>query len=532
MLEDPRMMTALARYQVVSTYLAMEPKRGQKAKLRNNLAKRDWRMEDGSALKLTSGETIRRWVRRYQRNGLAGLMDKERDKRGVSILNAEVVELACSLKREVPERSLDKLITIMEELGMIARGVVRRSTLHRALQAAGLSARKVRPPDASDLDRFEADRPNDLWQSDMLVGPWLADPDRPGKMRRTYLYAFLDDHSRLLLHGRFSFKGDLPALELVFRRCVQKYGVCRRVYYDNGQVYRSGHMKQVVAMLGIHGIIHTKPYRPQGHGKIEALNRFIRGSFIAELKASRITTLDALNEAFLAWLDLEYNQRVHSETGMKPLKRWRAGLADARYADEEAIRQAFLWKERRQADKTGVFTLFGTRYQTGVELARRAIEVRYDPEALGEVELWRDGAFVERVRPLEVSSHRRPRVAEAEIELGNATAEPKADYLGHLVKKRRAEGFLEPTARQLAEQTIEQRRQADDAIVNLLDDMLHADVFDEAMARAFLTRFGPFDSERAGAVVERLCADDGNDRHISVYLDAIRRELAMGGGNE
>lgn len=106
------------------------------------------------------------------------------------------------------------------------------------------------------------DFPNEMWQSDMLQGPWLPDPRRPKKARRSWLYAFLDDHSRLCLHGRFSFKGDLPALELVFRRSLQKYGVPRRVYYDNGAVYRSEHMRHVVACLGIEGITFTQVRRP------------------------------------------------------------------------------------------------------------------------------------------------------------------------------------------------------------------------------------------------------------------------------
>ena len=52
--------------------------------------------------------------------------------------------------------------------------------------------------DKEDLDRFEADRPNDLWQSDMLVGPWLPDPDRPGKVRRAKLFLFLDDRNNFV----------------------------------------------------------------------------------------------------------------------------------------------------------------------------------------------------------------------------------------------------------------------------------------------------------------------------------------------
>ena len=304
--DDPGLNLALCRYQVISAYLALEPPRGQRGPLRDELATRTWTGASGESLTV-SAETIRVWVRRYRKGGLDGLRDKPRPRRGSRALTEEQIELACRLKEEVPERSLDRLITIMEGLGLVEPSVVRRSTLHRALQARGLSARRARVPDTHDLDRFEADHANDLWQSDMLCGPWLPDPERPGKVRRAWLYGFLDDHSRQLLHGRFSFKGDLPALELVFRRALQKYGRPRRVYYDNGQTYRSRHMKQIVATLGMHRIVFTEIGRPEGHGKIEALNRLIRAAFLAELRASNITTLDQLNEAFIAWADLEYS---------------------------------------------------------------------------------------------------------------------------------------------------------------------------------------------------------------------------------
>ena len=524
MLDDPEMMLALARYQVVSTYLAMEPKRGQRGRLRDDLARRDWRLEDGSRLRVTSGETIRQWVRRYRRKGLKGLKNKSRPRPGVTVLDEGLVATAIALKREVPERSLNRVIEIMEALELAPPGVVRRSTLHRVLRAEGLSARTPRAPNTTDLDRFEAEHPNDMWQSDMLVGPWLPDPERLGKVRRAYLYAFMDDHSRLLLHGRFSFKGDLPALELVFRRCLQKYGVCRKVYYDNGQVYRSGHMKQIVAMLDVHRIIHTTPYRPMGHGKIEALNRLIRSAFIAELKASSIVTLDALNEAFLAWADLKYNRVPHGETGETPERRWRAGIDRVRYVDEERLHQAFLWKERRKADKTGVFTLFGTRYQVGARLAGRRFEVRYTPKALEEVEVWHDDAFSERVRPLQIGAHRRPRAEPTEITLSDAPVVSVGDYLGHLIQRRRAEGFVEQTPRQLAEDRTRQRAVSDSAIVRLLAEHLHPDVFDDAAIRVFLERHGPFAVEDAEPIIGRLCREAA-DRHVSVYLDALRRPM-------
>ncbi len=380
-------------------------------------------------------------------------------------------------------------------------------------------------PDTQDLDRFEAVRPNDLWQSDLLVGPWLPDPERPGKVRRAYLYAFLDDHSRLLLHGRFSFKGDLPALELVFRRCLQKYGRCKRVYYDNGQVYHSGHMRHIVATLGMHRICFTKVRRPEGHGKIEAFNHYCRSAFLAELRATPVTTLDQLNEAFLAWADLEYNRKPHTETRQTPLDRWRAGVDQVRYADEETLRQAFLWREDRTPDKTGLFSLFGTRYQVGPELAKRRIEVRYDPEMLDEIEVWRDQTMRERVRPFEVRHSRRPRPVLPEPASPPAEAPPPvADWLGHLVRQRAAQRIPEPSLRDLADRARTRREEVDRAVTELLAERLDPAVFDADTIRDFLQRYGPLDPERARVALDHLLAHGRPDQHVSVYLEALLRD--------
>jgi len=527
---DPRQRKALCRYEAISAYVAARPKRGQRKKLLEQLAARQWTDERGEPMEVTA-ETLRSWARRYRKWGIEGLMDQPRARRGVQALSAEQVELVCQLKREVPARSLDRVIEIAEAMKLVEPGLVRRSTLHRVLKAEGLSARDCRVPDLHDLDRYESLVPNGTWQSDMLVGPWLPDPERPGKMRRAYLYAFIDDNSRLLLHGRFSFKGDLPALELVFRRCLQKWGVPARVYYDNGQVYRSDHMKKIVATLGIHRIVFTQPYRPQGHGKVEALNRYVRSAFLAELAASpRIETLDALNEAFVAWTDERYNRRVHGETQQTPLDRWRGGIDRVRYADEEALRQAFLWREERTPDKTAIFSLFGARYQVSAKLARRRVEVRYDPEALEEVEVWHQGSFVERVRPFQLREHRRPRDPGLRpLTPATNPKGPATDWLGHLVEQRRQTGFVEPPPRQLAEQRARDRAEADQAIVALLCERLDDAVIDRDAIAAFLDRFGPFELERARAVLDRLHrAGLPKDIHITVVLDAIGDDALQG----
>jgi len=522
--DDPERAWALARYQVISAYLALEPRRGERTRLLEKLAARIWRGPEGEDLH-AAAETLRVWVRRYRQGGLDGLRDKPRPHRGVQVLSADEVERVLQLKRDVPERSLDRIIKIAEETHVVEPGHLRRSTVHRVLRAHDLSARRPSTAATRDLDRFEADSPNDLWQSDMLVGPWFPDPEQPGRVRRAYLYAFLDDHSRLLLHGRFSFRGDLPALELVFRRCLQKWGRPRRCYYDNGQTYRSGHMRQIVAALGIHRVVFTQVGRPEGHGKIEALNRLIRAAFLAELRSSHITTLDALNEAFLAWADLEYNRQIHGETGEEPLVRWRRAVDRVKYADEEALRQAFLWREERTPDKTGVFSLFGEKYQT--RLGKRRIQVRFDPEALDLVEVWLDNRFQERVRPFQVSTHRRPHQTKPAPEA--TAAAPLVDWLGHLVARRQKQEFLEPTPRQLVEQATARRQLADQAIVDLFARRLDQAVLCEATLRDWLARFGPVSLDDARRCLDGLFAHGARtDQHISFFLDALQRQLQGG----
>ncbi len=516
---DDRTRRALHRFEVISAYLAEELPRGKRKARLDQLAGRNWFTPEGTAIQYSS-ETLRAWVRRYRAGGLEALLDAERDSPGPKALEASLIEAACRLKQEVPERSIERVIRILEDLGIAQAGTVRRSTLHRALKAKGLSARRLSPPRDKDLDRWQADYANDLWQADMLTGPWLPDPDQPDKVRRAYLYAFLDDASRLLLHGRFSFKGDLPALEIVLRRAVQRWGRPRRVYYDNGMVFRSHHMRQICAELGIHRPIHTQPRRPMGHGKIEAFNHFCTNAFIAEVKASSIRTLAELNEAFLAWIDEHYNNRPHAELDATPLERWRRDMDQIQWADQDKIRTAFLWREERTADACGVLRLFTVAYQASHPLARRRIEVRYDPDFLDEIEIWHQGRFFERVRPLEISTHRRAR-PQADPPPQDQTT-PKSDWLGLLVRRRRANlsaqsADPEPRLRALDD------RMRHEALLDSLRRRLHPSILDDVAVVDFDRRFGPLDPQRAGAVLDSLLAHEPNDRHLGFYLDAILR---------
>jgi transposase len=173
---SPPSELALLRYQIISAYLSLDRPRGQRRTLLEHLASQRWALPDGREVHFAAA-TLRGWVRKFRKGGLAALENAPRPAPGVQVLDEAQKALLCRLKRDVPARSVERVIEIAEETGLIEPGLLKRSTVHRALQSRGLSARKKAEASTSDLDRFEAAFPNDLWQSDMLCGPWLPDPD-------------------------------------------------------------------------------------------------------------------------------------------------------------------------------------------------------------------------------------------------------------------------------------------------------------------------------------------------------------------
>jgi putative transposase len=517
--QDPITQKALFRYQIISGYLAADPPRGKRRLTLEQLAGKSWMLQSGQPASVKA-ETIRYWLRLYRGGGFETLRDKPRSDHGIRAIPKELIDQVCKLKLQVPERSIERIITIMENIQLAPPGLLRRSTLHRALKEKGLSHRKLSLPDRQDLDRFEADYANDLWQADMLQGPWLPDPKNPGKMHRSYLYAFLGDASRLLLSGRFFFKGDLPALELVFKRALQRYGKPLRVYYDNAMVFRANHMKILCAELGIHKPIYTAPYRPQGHGKIEAFNRFCVNHFIAELKASALHTLDQLNEAFFAWVDEEYHHRKHSELGMSPKKRWLKDSSRIEYLDEEKIRVAFLWRELRTPDKTALIKLFNRSYKVSPALVKHRVEVRYDPEHLDAIEIYLNGKFRQKAKPLEVVPHRAPKEVFALPQ--ESSPGKKLDYLAWLTQTHKKKTKITSAGKG------EDKSRGSDGVQDflaLLQQHIHPDVFDSSLATEFFEAFGRLDIARVKQTLLDLLAAHPPNLHFSFYLNHIHDQF-------
>lgn len=439
---------ALFRHQVIAPVVAQELDARTAAAVLRELAGQEYRIPHSQKTRIGL-RTLRRWVSAYRAGGLEALRPQVRnDKARPRVLDPAIVELACDLRREVPERSVRQIITILELSGKVAPGTVKRSTLADHLVRRGFSRQAVVKKKHRGFRRFGAEHRNDCWQGDCQHTLALPHPDRPGTTKKVYLLAWLDDYSRLV-YGQFYWEEKGPRLEDCLKRAILRNALPRQIYVDNGSIYSSRHLARVAARLNIR-LSHSRPYQPAGRGKIEKFFRYVDTSFLPEARnlidAGRLNTLDQLNEFFWAWLEVGYNNKPHSATGQAPRERFAQDPTPLRKIDPVTLREIFLWEEQRTVDKTGCFRLHGNTYEVETSLARRRVMVRYDPYDLARIEVWHEGRRFADAVPFRLRRHRHQTVAPVQAE---EKPVPTGLNLLELVKKtktrRRAE-LLEKTS--------------------------------------------------------------------------------------
>jgi putative transposase len=348
-----------------------------------------------------SRQTVDRWIRDWRAGGFDALVPNPRQSSART--PAEVMELAVGLRRENPDRTAAGIRRILRaQLGWSPD----ERTLQRHFTRLGLS--RSAGTVTSVFGRFEAERPNDLWTGDALHGPHIGG-------RKTYLFAFIDDHSRALAGYRFGFAEDTVRLAAALRPALASRGVPQAIYVDNGSAFVDAWLLRACASLGIK-LTHSTPGRPQGRGKIERFFRTVRDQFLVEITGEPdsvtgrhvVADLLELNRLFAAWVETSYHRAVHSETGQPPLARWQAG-GPFPLPRPAALTEAFLWEERRTVTKTATVSLHGNAYQVDAELVGRKVELVFDPFDLTTVEVRLGGVPHGSAVPHHIGRHAHPK---------------------------------------------------------------------------------------------------------------------------
>jgi transposase InsO family protein len=390
----------LFRYQLIRE--AADPAHSTKARGRlvRAIAGREHTDPFGRRVRV-SRQTLDRWIRDWRAGGFDALVPSPRQ---VSPRTpAEVLELAVALRRENPERTAAGIRRILRaQLGWSPD----ERTLCRHFTRLGLTGQTTATASAV-FGRFEAQRPNELWTGDALHGPVIAG-------RKTYLFAFLDDHSRAVPGHRWGYAEDTVRLAAALRPALAARGVPEGIYVDNGSAFVDAWLLRACAKLGIK-LIHSTPGRPQGRGKIERLFRTVREQFLVEITGDPgvtgrhyVADLLELNRLFTAWVETVYHRSAHSETGQPPLARWQAG-GPFPLPTPAALAEAFLWEERRTVTKTATVSLHGNTYQVDPALAGRKAELVFDPFDLTRIEVRLQGAPMGLAIPHRIGRHAHPK---------------------------------------------------------------------------------------------------------------------------
>ncbi|MCD8012090.1 MAG: DDE-type integrase/transposase/recombinase [Lachnospiraceae bacterium] len=377
---------ALRRFQMIAPLLDEKLDNAKKLQLRKMIAENNE----------VSVRSVYRYEKSYQEGQFEGLKPAARQKHRIQNLPQDygmILEEAIQLRKEVPERSVNQIITILELEGKAAPGVLKRSTLERHLYNAGFGTEHMKAyRDARESSSKRFCKPNRMMlvQADIKYGPKLPIGKNGAKVQ-TYLSSAIDDHSRLLLYSRFYDNQEEAIVTDTFHQAILKYGKFDACYLDNGTQYTATQLKISLSRLGIR-VMHARIRSGKSKGKVEKFHQVV-DAFNREAKLKNIRTLEELNRYWELYLEEYYHNKPHDgireyyeslgctlpENGISPRTEFNRDKRPLTYIDVSVVAEAFLRHEERKVDKGACISFKGRRYETKPELIGHTVQIAYDP---------------------------------------------------------------------------------------------------------------------------------------------------------
>jgi len=371
------------RFSVVGPLFAAPPKPGELRTALLDLARKTWTHPITGEPKRFAFSTIERWFYQAMKavdDPVSVLRRKVRKDSGrirtvTDLLKGAILAQHREHKGWSYQLHYDNLEALAEEDETLCP-LPSYWTVLRFMKATGLfKRRRLSSRDTAGARRaedrleqrevrsFELEQVNALWHWDFHHGSRKALLPT-GEWATPLLLGILDDRSRLACHVQWYLSETAEDLVHGLCQAFQKRGLPRSGMSDNGSAMIAA---ETLEGLGSLGIIHdpTLPYSPYQNGKQEVFWAQVEGRVIPMLEGLRELTLPLLNEATLAWVEMEYNRKIHSEIGETPLSRYLAGPDVGRECPtSEGLRFAFCVQESRtQRRSDGTVSIAGRRFE-------------------------------------------------------------------------------------------------------------------------------------------------------------------------
>jgi len=371
------------RFSVVGPLLAAPPARGTLHATLVRLAATTWRHPITGEPVRFGVSTIERWyytARGAPRDPVGELQRKLRKDAGTQwSLSAALRTMLHAQHRDhrswsaqLHADNLAVLVAQHPELDAMPSA----TTIRRYLKAQGLlRAPRVRGPRSPGTARAQKrleEREVRSYEAEYVQGLWHADYHHgsrkvvlaSGRWATPLLLGILDDRSRLACHLQWYLEETAETLVHGLCQAFQKRGLPRALLTDNGGPMLAAEVARGLSDLGV---VHdtTLPYSPYQNAKQEVFWAHVEGRLLAMLEGVDELTLDRLNEATQAWVEGDYHQRLHSEIGSTPLRRFLDAPEVGRECPgSDALRRAFcaeVCRSQRRSD--GTVSLEGQRFE-------------------------------------------------------------------------------------------------------------------------------------------------------------------------
>jgi putative transposase len=425
------------RFSVVGSLLSSPPARGALKTAIRSLAAKTWSHPVTGRDVRFSAVTIERWYYRARRehdDPVGALRRAVRKDRGKVSLAVPLAEQLLDQYGDHPHWSYqlhyDNLAASVKADPSLGR-LSSYSTVKRYMQAHGMVRRprpqsKGRPGETRAAHRrqtreirsYETEYVGSLWHLDFHHGSQKV-LTHGGQWLRPIALGILDDHSRLCCHVQWYLSETAEDLVHGLSQAIQKRGLPRALLTDNGPAMVAEEVTEGLLRLGI---VHerTLPYSPYQNGKQEAFWGTLEGRLMMMLDGVAELTLELLNQATQAWMEVEYNRTVHRETSSSPIERFAQSPDVLRNSpSSESLRNAFrLETKRSQRRSDGTISLEGVRFEVPARYRHfREVNVRYARWNLGRVDLvdQHNGTILAPIYPLDKSANADGRRALFEL---------------------------------------------------------------------------------------------------------------------
>jgi putative transposase len=454
------------RFSVIGPLLAAPPRQGQLQCQLQRLAAQRWRHPVTGQWFGLGASTIERWYYRAlrERNDPVGVLSRKiRSDRGTCRkFSAKLRGAIAAQYRKHPNWSYqlhyDNLVVAAEQdqgFGVMpsyvslcrymqAHGLLKRRRQGGRRHTAGTQAAEDRF-ESFEIRSYESEYVNALWHLDFHHGS-VRVLTAPGQWVYPLLLGIMDDHSRLCCHGQWYLAEDAQNLVHGLLQAILKRGLPRALMSDNGSAMVAGETVQGLERLGI---VHerTLPYSPYQNGKQESFWGSVEGRLLSMLEGCKDLTLAALNEATQAWVEVEYNRKVHSETGQTPLARFLDDKDVGRACDSSDALTAAFTKQctRKQRRSDGTLSIEGVRFELPSRYRHlKQVSVRYAAWDLSHVFLSdeHNGQMLCRLYPQDKHKNadgRRRRKYDISGSPEAGAAAPEPDGMAPLLRKLIAE---------------------------------------------------------------------------------------------